>query len=81
MDAWQIVSLLGSIQILIAYVASQAGRMRAGSRTYNVLNFVGSGLLAVVALVEQQWGFLLLEGVWAIVSFAAIVRPGRPAAH
>jgi hypothetical protein len=38
------------------------------SRLYLVLNFVGSLILAVLAWHERQWGFLLLESVWAIVS-------------
>jgi hypothetical protein len=32
------------------------------------VNFVGSAILAVLALLARQWGFLLLEGVWALVS-------------
>jgi hypothetical protein len=34
---------------------------------------IGSGVLAVDAVVERQWGFLLLLGVWAIVSTVSIV--------
>jgi hypothetical protein len=34
---------------------------------------IGSGVLAVDAVVEAQWGFLLLEGVWAIVSLVSLV--------
>ena len=37
--------------------------MQADSRTYLVLNLVGSAVLAGLALHEEQWGFLLLEGV------------------
>ncbi len=73
----QIVSLVGSLLILAAFTANQLGRMTAEQRRYTVLNLVGSAILAVVALVEEQWGFLLLEGVWAIVSLYALCRPRR----
>ena len=33
-----------------------------------MLNFVGSAVLAVLALLDEDWGFVLLEVVWALVS-------------
>jgi hypothetical protein len=53
------------------------------SRVYLALNLVGSGLLAVLAWHEEQWGFLLLEGVWALVSLWGLIQVlrGRPTAE
>jgi hypothetical protein len=48
-----------------------------------VLNLVGSAILAVLAWYEEQFGFLLLEGVWALVSawsLAKVLRGETPAA-
>jgi hypothetical protein len=79
------VSLFGSLLILSAFIAAQLRRMQPSDRNYVLLNLVGSGLLAGVAIVERQWGFLLLEGVWALVSGWSLVRlwRGQPpdAAH
>ena len=70
----QALQLAGAALILVAFVAAQFKRMETSSRAYIVLNLVGSAILAVLAYVGQQWGFFLLEGVWAIVSVWALVR-------
>ena len=77
MDFVQAVSLLGAAMILVAYVANQTGRMDRRSLTYNLLNLVGSILLAYVAVVGRQYGFIVLEVVWAAVSLYALYRPPR----
>ena len=73
----QLVQIAGALMILAAFAALQLGRIRANSRLYLWLNLVGSAILAGLAWHEEQWGFLLLEGVWAIVSLWAIVTGGR----
>ena len=70
----QFVSVLGSLLVLVAYVASQFGYLSAKGLAYAFANIVGSGILAVVAALETQWGFLVLEGAWALVSLVAVVR-------
>lgn len=64
----QLVQVVGALLILAGFAAVQFERMRPDSRLYLALNLAGSAILAVLAWIETQWGFLLLEGVWAIVS-------------
>jgi hypothetical protein len=73
-----IVQITGSLLILAAFILGQLGRLEVSSRGYLVLNAVGSTALAVDAAVTAQWGFLLLEGVWAVVSWYGLARPSRP---
>jgi hypothetical protein len=75
--SFQLIQVSGSLLILTAYAASQAGRLPIDSRLYLVLNFVGSAILAVLAAIDVQWGFLLLESVWAVVSLWALVQVTR----
>lgn len=62
------IQIVGALLILAAFAAVQFDRMRPDSRLYLALNLVGSAILAVLAVSAEQWGFVLLEGVWAIVS-------------
>ena len=64
----QVIQIVGALLILAAFTAVQLNHMRPDSRLYLTLNLIGSVILAVLAWLESQWGFLLLEGVWALVS-------------
>jgi hypothetical protein len=73
----QLVQILGALLILAGFVAGQAGVLRVDSRPYLWLNLVGSLLLTVDAWRGRQWGFVLLEAVWAIVSAWGLVTRRR----
>jgi hypothetical protein len=69
----QVIQVLGAVLILAAFALAQWGFLDQKSVLYLVFNVVGSAVLAVDAALGQQWGFLLLEGVWAIVSLASLI--------
>jgi hypothetical protein len=73
----QIAQLAGAILILIAFIAAQAGSMTPQSLVYLVLNLVGGVILGVVAAVTENWGFLLLETFWSIVSAWGLIQLSR----
>lgn len=64
----QVVSLVGAFLILVPFALSQVGRMAVKSLPYQAMNLVGSAILTTVAIIGQQYGFILLEGVWAVMS-------------
>ncbi len=59
----QLVSVVGALLILAAYAANQFRWLRAPGLAYSAVNAVGAAILTAVAALEEQWGFLLLEGV------------------
>ena len=76
----QIVQVAGALLILAAFAGAQFGKLDQRSISYLVLNLIGSIILALLAASEDQYGFLLLETVWAIVSAWSLtveLRGGR----
>jgi hypothetical protein len=83
MEPIQLVSLCGSLLILTPFALVTFERLKSSSLAYQLLNFIGSSILTAVAVVQREYGFLLLEGVWALVSLwgtLAILRGRAPGA-
>lgn len=78
---YQIISVAGAIMILIAYAGNQRGWMDKASAAYNLLNLIGSGLLAWIAIVDHRLGFIFLETAWALLSIPPLLarKPGAAA--
>jgi hypothetical protein len=78
-----VLQVIGAVLILVPFAWQQLGTLSTDRLAYLWPNVLGSGLLAYIAFDGQQWGFLLLEVVWALVALRGLVvrGPDRAALH
>ena len=74
----QLIAGVGAALVLAGYLALQRGWLGREDRAYNALNFFGAALLTWVAIADGRWGFIVLEGVWALLSVPGMVRGSPP---
>lgn len=67
------LQLLGALLIVSGFVLSQAGKLDPHAYPYQIINLVGAVILTVLAYQDQRWGFVLLEGVWTVISLVGLV--------
>jgi hypothetical protein len=71
---YQLMSILGAVLVLIGFGALQMGKLDRRDPWFNVLNFVGSFLLGLVALHDRRYGFIGLEFIWAALSLPPLFK-------
>lgn len=62
-----------AIVVLAAFALSQMGSWTVRSYRYLACNLVGGAGLSAAAALSHQWGFVLLEGIWAAVAARSIL--------
>jgi hypothetical protein len=72
--AAEALQIAAALLILACFLLAQAGRLAPDSYRYLVPNVLGSGILTVTAVGDREWGFVLLEGVWSVVSAHGLLR-------
>ncbi len=70
----QYIQIAGAMLVLLGYVLGQFGKIDTNSKPYLLINLVGSALLAANAWDGRQWGFLVLNGTWAVISLVNLIR-------
>jgi hypothetical protein len=68
----QLISIAGALLILLPFAGSQLGRLSPESLAYQCMNLVGAAALTTVAVIERQYGFILLEGSWTFMSIVGL---------
>lgn len=70
----QTLQIGAALLVLWGFAGLQLRWFPARSRIYLVLNLVGSSVLATIAVIHRDWGFVLLETTWAVVSMVGLIR-------
>ena len=73
----EVLSYFGMIMILTAFILETRNFVRSKDKIYLSLMAIGSGLLAIRALLIHEWAFLVLEVIWCIAAISAIIKYQR----
>jgi hypothetical protein len=73
-----VVGSIGVGLLLLAYLLNLIKRVSQSSRSYTMLNVVGAGLACYSSYLINFVPFIILEGVWFVVSAIALIKLLRP---
>lgn len=77
MDTLTLAGIIGTGIILITFILNQSGKWSAKSRSYDTANAIGSLILVGYAVMLDSFPFMVLNGVWFVVSFRDVVKSLR----
>ena len=77
MDITTIVGVTGAFIILVTFMLNQSGKLSAESRSYDIANAAGSLILVTYAFMLNSIPFIILNGVWFVVSLKDVLRPNK----
>lgn len=86
MHTAQLIQIVGALLNMGAFALLHFEIAPSSALRYLIPNWLGSVLLVVSAYVDSQWGFLMLESGWVLVTGYAITaratgRSSRTASH
>lgn len=73
MNGSDLIGFLGVFQILLAYFLNVTGRLKTNTLPFIMLNLLGAGMACLASAMIGYWPFIILEGIWALVSFIGLI--------
>ena len=68
------IGVVGVSMILLAFYLNSSDRLKTGSLSFILLNLIGASLACLAAVLINYLPFIILEGVWALVSLSALIK-------
>lgn len=69
----EVLQWTAAIVVLAGFALCQWGLWPARSYRYLICNLAGGAGLSAAAFLSRQWGFVVLEAVWALVAARSIL--------
>jgi len=69
-----IIGTIGVSLILLAYFLNVFGWLSNKNNVFYLLNIVGAGLACYASWLIHYWPFVILEGVWCLVSIIGLLK-------
>jgi len=73
MSATDWIGTLGVFQILLAYFLNITGKVSVKHLSFILLNLIGAGMACLASILLNYWPFIILEGIWTLVSIYALM--------
>lgn len=67
------IGFIGVFQILLAYLLNVMGRVTSKDLLFILLNLSGAALACLSSVLLNYLPFIILEGVWTLISLVALV--------
>ncbi len=69
----QLFSMIGALALLSAFFINNTEVVK--NKDHSLwLNLIGGFILTITAYIEHQYGFIVLEGCWTLISLHSIVK-------
>jgi hypothetical protein len=69
-----IIGSIGVGLILLAYCGNTFSLIQGEGKVFFVLNIIGAGLACYASLLINYWPFVILEGIWTLVSIIGLIK-------
>lgn len=70
------IGSVGVFQILLAYFLNITDKISTKDLSFIILNMIGAGMACIASIIIGYWPFIILEGIWCVVSVIALVKYG-----
>ena len=68
------IGFIGVFLILLAFILNISGKVERNDLRFILFNLIGAGLACYASVLMDYMPFVLLEGVWALVSIIALLK-------
>lgn len=69
-----IIGTIGVGLILLAYFCNIFSFIPKEGKLFFLMNIIGAGLACYASLLINYWPFVILEGVWTLVSVIGLIK-------